>query len=232
MATSESRKEGLSHLSDFSTTKRDPRLPCHIIPGAKDKDSYGRSKIIDYIERCLAPTESGSGDGKSTRAFAVCGPGGMGKTQVANEFVLTHTEMYEAIFWVHAEEATTLADESSRLATDLAFVLGGSADARDQVVSRELLKGWLAKPRISYDRTGNSDEEVSWLLVFDNVNDANSLSEIWPAAGSSGAILVTTRDSLAKTPFYQIHDGIDLPPLSDQDAADLLLKLTWRENDP
>lgn len=231
MAVSESRKEGLPHLSDFSMTKRDPRLPCHIIPGAKNKDFYGRRKIIDDIEKCLAPSESDAGDVKSTKAFAVCGPGGMGKTQLANEFVLTHTEIYEAIFWVHAEEATTLADEFSRLATDLGLVLEGSADARDQVVSRELLKGWLAKPMRSYNRTGNSDEDVSWLLVFDDVNDANLLSEFWPAAGSSGAILVTSRDSLAKTPFYQIHNGVDLPPLSDQDAAELLLKLTWRENE-
>ena len=231
MGTSESRKEGLSHLSDFSTTKRDPRLPCHVIPGIKNKDFYGREKIIDDIEKCLTPYEHDAGDVKGTRAFAVCGPGGMGKTQIANEYVLTHTEMYEAIFWVHAEEATTLADEFSRLAADLGLVLEDTADARDQVITRELLKGWLAKPTRSYNRTGNSDE-VSWLLVFDNVNDANLLSEYWPAAGSSGAILVTSRDSLAKTPFYQIHDGIDLPPLSGQDTAELLLKLTWREDDP
>ena len=231
MATSESRKECLSHLSEFSTTRRDPRLPCYIIPGARNKDFHGRKNISEDIEKCLAPSEFDAGNVKNTRAFALCGPGGMGKTQIGNAYALTSMEKYEAIYWVYAEEATTLADEFSRLATDLGLVLECTADARNQIVTRELLKGLLAKPVRSYNRTGNSDEEVSWLLIFDNVNDTILLSEFWPAAGSSGAILIISRDPLAKTFFYQIHDGIDLPPLSDQDAAELLLKLTWRGNE-
>ena len=207
MAVSELKQEGLSHLSDFSMTERDPCLPCHVVPGVKNKNFYGRRKVIDDIERCLAPSEFDAGDNKRAKAFAVCGPGGIGKTQVANEFVLTHMDMYEAIFWVHAEEATTLADEFSRLAVDLDIVPERTADARDQVVTRETLKRWLAKPVRSYNRTGTSDKEVSWLLVFDNVNDANLLSEYWPAAGSMGAILITSRDNSAKTPIYQIQDG-------------------------
>lgn len=69
--------------------------------------------------------------------------------------------------------------------------------------------------------------------MFNNANDAELLSEVWPAVDSSGAILlVTDRDTSAKTPFYQIQDGINLPPLNGKEAAKLLLKLTWRENKP
>ena len=232
MAVSDSRKEGLLHLSDFSMTKRDPVLPCRIIPGARNRDFYGRDEVLIMIEQHLAPTEQPETVEKDVKAFALCGAGGMGKTQIANEYANTHTYMYEAIFWVHAKEATTLADEFSHIAETLGLVLEGTADARDQVVTRELVKGWLANPLRSYSRAGNSDNEVMWLLVFDNVDNADLLSEYWPPTGSSGSILVTSRDNLAKTPFYQIRYGVDLAPLHDEDAAELLLKLTWREDDP
>jgi hypothetical protein len=154
------------------------------------------------------------------------------KTQAVTEYAYTRRDIYEAILWIHAQEATILADEFSRIAETLGLVLEGTADARDQVVTRELVKDWLAKPVRSYNGTdNNSDDEVSWLLVFDNVDNADLISEYWPPTGSTGSILVTSRDTLAKTPFYQISDGIDLPPLSNKDAADLLLKLTWREKD-
>ncbi|MCJ1357710.1 MAG: hypothetical protein MMC33_007706 [Icmadophila ericetorum] len=232
IAVSDSRRQGSPPLADFSIPKRDPCLPCHIIPNAKNRDFYGRKDVINMIENSLTPIDQHGNTKKDLKTFALCGPGGMGKTQVANEYAITHTDIYEALFWVHAEKATTLADEFSRLAEALGLVLEGTADSRDQVVTRELVKGWLAKPVRSYNRTdNNSDDEVSWLLVFDNVDNADLLSEFWPPTGSSGSILVTSRDPLAKTPFYQIHDGIDLPPMGKQDAADLLLKVTWREND-
>ncbi|KAH8587276.1 hypothetical protein B0O99DRAFT_656491 [Bisporella sp. PMI_857] len=231
IAVSDSRKYPLANLSDFSTTKRDPTLPCHMIASSRNRDFYGRWDVLAMIDEFLAPVDQLGAVKKDLKTFALCGPGGMGKTQVANEYAITHMDMYEAIFWVHAEEATTLADEFSRLADGLGLVLEGTADARDQVVTRELVKGWLANPVRSYNRADiKSDNEVAWLLIFDNVRSADLLSEFWPPTGSSGSILITSRDTLAKTPFYQIKDGIDLPPLSNKDSAELLLKLTWREN--
>ncbi|QKX64223.1 uncharacterized protein TRUGW13939_11396 [Talaromyces rugulosus] len=229
---SASKKDGRQFLSDFAMTKRDPCLPCHIIPQAQNRDFYGRENIVNLIEYHLAPIDENGKPKRDLKTFALCGPGGIGKTQAVTEYAYTHRDMYEAILWVHAQEATILADEFSRIAETLGLVLEGTADARDQVVTRELVKGWLAKPVRSYNSTDNkSDDEVSWLLVFDNMDNADLISEYWPPTGSTGSILVTSRDTLAKTLFYQINDGIDLPPLSNDHAANLLLKLTWREED-
>jgi hypothetical protein len=222
----------MAHLADFSLAKRDPCLPCYIFSGAKNRDFYGREDVLDLIEEALTPFTQDGVAKKDMKTFALCGPGGMGKTQVANEYAVTHMDMYEAIFWVNAEVATTLADEFSQIAEGLGLVLEGTTDARDQIVTRELVKGWLAKPVRSYNRTNkDSEDEVAWLLVFDNVNNPDLIYEFWPLTGSTGSILITSRDSIAKTPFYQISNGIDLPPLNSRDAANLLLKLTWREND-
>ena len=236
-AVSSSRKDGFSYQSDFFTPQRDPSLPCHIIPLPKNNSFYGRHEILGLIEDRLSPSRKTKHDGDEIKlkTFAICGPGGIGKTQVANEFAATHKDVYEAIFWVHAQKATILADEFSHIAESLGLVLEGTSDSRDHVITRDLLKGWLANPIRSHSTSDNNIEEVPWLLIFDNAEDSSALSEFWPPAGSSGSVLVTSRDPLAKSPWFYEDlrgvSGIDLPELSDDDAAELLLRLTWREQD-
>lgn len=187
------------------------------------------------IEDRLSPLRQLQSDEDEVKlkTFAICGPGGIGKTQVANEFATTHKDIYEAIFWVHAQKATTLADEFSHAAESLGLVLEGTSDSRDPIITRDLLKGWLANPVRTHNSSDNHIEEVPWLLIFDDVEDANVLSEFWPPTGSSGSVLVTSRDPLAKSLwFYEDRrdvSGVDLPPLNKEDAAELLLRLTWRE---
>jgi hypothetical protein len=186
---------------------------------------------LSTIEQFLGPVDEEGLPRRELKTFALCGPGGMGKTQIANEYAETHRDAYEAILWVHAEEKSTLDDEFSRLAEHLGLVLEGSADAMDPVLTRELVKGWMEKPVRSYNRADNGSlEEVPWLLVFDNVRDMEILGDVWPSQSTYGSILVTSRDHLAKSPFYEISNGMDVPPMTDGDASGLLLKMTWRED--
>lgn len=231
----EDSRHDLTPIADFSTGKRDPILPCHFMQIGKNKDFYGREDVIRKIEDVLLPADANGESPKNMKIFSICGPGGMGKTQIATEFTLRYQDAFEAIFWVHADEEVTLADEFSQIAEKLGLVLEGTADAKDPVVTRELAKGWLAEPLRSYrmaDR--NADNEVPWLLVFDNVDNPDLIWDYLPPMGgegpSAGSVLITSRDSLARTPHYQVTHGIDLAPLSQEDAANLLLKLTWRED--
>lgn len=65
--------------------------------------------------------------------------------QIANEYVITHTNMYEAIFWVHVEEAITLENEFDRLVENLSLVLKGTTNAQNQVVIRWTSEGLIGK---------------------------------------------------------------------------------------
>lgn len=150
----------------------------------------------------------------------------MGKTQIAERFVQMYRNLYDAVLWLHADQTSKLAEGYSQFAAKLGLVDEGSINARDQIVCRNLVKGWLAKPTKQLP-TGAVDAD--WLIIFDNVDDPDTLNDFWPTFGT-GSILVTSRNPLAKTNVYYAGTcGIDLQPFSTESAAHFLLQLTGRE---
>ncbi|KAG8628982.1 hypothetical protein KVT40_002847 [Elsinoe batatas] len=214
-------------------SRRDPRLPCRIIPSTRNLDFTGRQDVFDKIELALGSSAGTDANDVRVRSFALCGPGGIGKTQIANEYAFRRKTHYEAIFWLDASNIAALAEQFCRIAINLGLVLEGSADARDHYLAREHVKGWLAKPVRSYSRSDASPtQDVSWLMIFDDVKHPQALLDYWPTGSSSGSILVTSRDQQATTPgLYPMIKGIELGPLDLESSANLLLRLTWREDD-
>ena len=181
-----------------------------------------RNRLLPYP----APTDTADGRTKALRTFALCGPGGMGKTQIADRFVQANAKSYDAVFWLHADQTSKLAEGYSQIAVKLGLVEAGSTNARDQVVCRELVKGWLAKPM---KKSSAEMSEADWLIIFDNVDDPDTLNDFWPVDGT-GSILVTSRNPLAKTNvYYAGTSGIDLLPFSTEEATQFLRQLTGRQ---
>ena len=167
------------------------------------------------------------------RTFAICGPGGMGKTQIAMEFVYRHKD-FDAILWVQADEPSKIAHDFSNIAITLGLVSANSVEARDRVLARDLVLGWLANPLKSHKQLDHQDaEEASCLVIFDNVDDADILDDYWPM-NSSASVLITSRDPLLKTYIYTNesgHSSISLESFDQSEATDFLLKLTRREKE-
>ena len=68
---------------------------------------------------------------------------------------------------------------------------------------------------------------ANWLLVSDGVDDLKlQRAKYWPAFGT-GAVLVTSRDPMAKSQFLFENAGIDMKPFSDDDGG--ALPLQWTE---
>ncbi|KAL9631984.1 MAG: hypothetical protein Q9164_005591 [Protoblastenia rupestris] len=83
-----------------------------------------------------------------------------------------------AIFWIFADAAAKITESFSRIALRLGLVTANSVDARDPVVTRELVKGWLANPLKTADPTNDqATDYASWLLVFDNADYPEELEE-------------------------------------------------------
>lgn len=195
----------------------------------RNGDFCGREDILERLASELLPPKTAvTASSTNLRQFALCGFGGIGKTEIAREFSRRHKDSFDAVFWVVADEIAKLDHHYQQIS--LALGLEDASECKSQVVSREIVKGWLSSPRKSLsenDELAQPDQtrsEASWLLVFDNADDPMILADYWPQG--SGSILVTSRDPLAKSMFTRRPSGLDISPLSQQDSLTLFNHLT------
>ncbi|KAF2665940.1 tetratricopeptide repeat domain-containing protein [Microthyrium microscopicum] len=211
-------------------------LPCFLLnTQSANSDFCGREDILECLAAELIPSKNiVTASGTALRQFALCGFGGIGKTEIAREFCRRHKNDFDAIFWVAADEIAKLDEHYQQIS--LALGLEDSSECKSQVVSREIVKGWLSCPRKhlsgsdEFDQPGESRPEATWLLIFDNADDPIVLADYWPQG--SGSILVTSRDPLSKSIFTRRPSGLDLGPLTQQDSLSLFNHLTTTVNEP
>ncbi|MFD9542057.1 FxSxx-COOH system tetratricopeptide repeat protein [Streptomyces sp. NPDC060022] len=106
------------------------------------------------------------------------GLGGVGKTQVALEYVHRFMADYDLVWWISSEQS----DDVVASLAELAVRLG--AQGGDDMASASLEAVDLLRRGVPSDR---------WLLVFDNADDPERLRRYFPQGGS-GHILVTSRN--------------------------------------
>ncbi|MDT0541937.1 MULTISPECIES: FxSxx-COOH system tetratricopeptide repeat protein [Streptomyces] len=136
----------------------------------------GREELLERLERDL-------GDGPTAvLPHALHGMGGVGKSQLALEYVYRHASRYDVVWWIPAERPTQIAQALVELAQRLRLPVTSEAITAVPAVLEAL-------------RTGNP--YGNWLLVFDNAESPESVQEFFPSSpegGPSGSILVTSRN--------------------------------------
>ncbi|KAL2131080.1 hypothetical protein VTI74DRAFT_5576 [Chaetomium olivicolor] len=205
-------------------------------PSERNPQFFGRQDMLRLIDDALLPTNvSDQAAGQSPfREFAICGLGGVGKTELAREFAFSRQDQFDAVFWIEAEQATQLSEGFAIIASQLGY----TDTDKDRVVSRTIAREWLSNPvkrsssRHHHDVPGGDDgsteetsEEASWLLIFNNADDLKLLEEYWPAT-QKGSVLLTSRDPMAK----HRRAGVDLESLEPEDAAVFLRRLTGADS--
>ncbi|NUP52933.1 MAG: tetratricopeptide repeat protein [Catenulispora sp.] len=131
----------------------------------------------------------------------LCGLGGVGKTSVAVEYAYQYADSYGIVWQFNAEHAESLDGQIGELAAHLGLLdTPGAGD----------VAGSLRSYLINADRP--------WLLVLDNVVDAEVVQRLIPAAGP-GHVLVTSQ----RTTWTGHARVRDVPILNRDVAIDYVL---------
>ncbi|KAI1112297.1 hypothetical protein F5Y14DRAFT_422216 [Nemania sp. NC0429] len=174
-----------------------------------DAALYQNSLQIDYLGN---PTH---------RTCTITGLGGVGKTELAYRYLTRSRERgdFDASFFVAADTASRLRQQYSQLAINLGLV--SEIDQKDSGTSAEIFRTWLAEPVKGIPDADKPHSTVKWLLVFDNAKNTDTLQRYIPQ-GTSGKIIITSRNPLFASHQFQVSGSIRLERLPPADAVQLL----------
>jgi len=130
----------------------------------------GRGALLDRLSEALRRDAKAS-----LLPQTLQGMGGVGKTQLAVEYVYRNIERYDLIWWIPAEQTAVVLESLAQLAERLG--LAATDDRRR--TARTVLDAL-------------SDSGLAWLLVYDNVDDGSVLDQFVPSHG--GHVILTTRN--------------------------------------
>ncbi|MET7472929.1 FxSxx-COOH system tetratricopeptide repeat protein [Streptomyces sp. NPDC005648] len=134
----------------------------------------GRGQILEQVREQLR----GGMSVVLPQPQALFGLGGVGKTQIALEYVHRFKADYDLVWWVSAEEVDNVVASLAELGSVIGAPGGEDMALASQETVRMLSRG---KPT------------ERWILVFDNADNPEDLTGYFPT-GSGGHILVTSRN--------------------------------------
>ncbi|MBF0186288.1 MAG: tetratricopeptide repeat protein [Magnetococcales bacterium] len=173
----------------------------HNLKLSQNRNFVGRSSELESLRARL---ESGL---PTALTQAAHGLGGVGKTQLANEYAYRWRDSYQVVWWVRSEDEATLTTDLS----DLARALNLPCSTSQQAV--ECLKQWL----IDRDR---------WLLVFDNVETPDSIRN-YLVSSDQGHTIITSRYSA----WRGVAESLNVTTFDRQDSIAYLQKRTGQESE-
>jgi len=136
------------------------------------------------------------------RQEALHGMAGVGKSQLAIEYVYRHQADYDVIWWIPSEHSAQIGQALVELARRLDLETGNEANLAVPAVREALRRG---EP---YD---------NWLLVFDNAEDPRAVREYFPQGGN-GKIIVTSRN----IEWSQVNNPLEVNVFERSESKDLL----------
>jgi hypothetical protein len=188
----------------FRSDQEEPRFPAQgpsitNLP-RRNLNFTGRTKLLEGLHSTLQ-SSAGSAVTQAEATEAISGLGGIGKTQLALEYAHRYASDYDLIWWIGAEQPTTVIAALAELAGRL-----GIAERPDQA---EMVDALWEELRGRY----------RWLLVFDNAEQPEQLQPYLPPGGS-GHVMVTSRWAAWGEWARPLHLGV----LSREEAVAFLYK--------
>jgi tetratricopeptide (TPR) repeat protein/nucleoside phosphorylase len=163
----------------FGENESVEETPIFTIPLSRNLRFVGRQDLLTQLHTTLA----------TQRLVALCGLGGVGKTQVAVEYAYRHQQEYPAVLWLSLSSATEVHSRFATLAEGLGIPI--LQQKQEDLVAQ--VKHWLASHQ-------------DWLLLVDNADELDSLKSFMPLlpATVTGWVLFTTRQQQPPLPIRHV----------------------------
>ncbi|AYL39276.1 MULTISPECIES: FxSxx-COOH system tetratricopeptide repeat protein [Streptomyces] len=157
-----------------STTTAPPAIMVNV--PLRNTSFVGRQALLGAVEAQLEAQDTAA-----VLPHALHGLGGVGKSQLALEYIYTHQRRYKVICWIPAERESLILAALAGLATRLGVAQPGQEGTANTSVQAVLDALRAGEP---YD---------DWLLVFDNAEDIDVVRQYFPTSGP-GKVIVTSRN--------------------------------------
>ena len=141
------------------------------IPIQQNEHFTGREKILEQIHESLQAEQG------AALTQVIKGLSGIGKTQIAVEYAYRHHTKYDIVWWVNAQTEVTIQSAFALLTEKLGLP---EASAQEQQVKVNAAREHL-------------NQNPHWLLVFDNVESADTIYPYRPQH-QQGHVIITTRN--------------------------------------
>lgn len=159
----------------------------------------GRAEVLNDVNIAL----------KANKPVALVGPDGNGKSQIAEEYARLHVVDYDFIFWVRANDQTTLAIDYA----EMSKLQNMSYDEEGSLIEAiENVQRWFV-------------QNSRWLLIFDGATSLQSLEEFLPRS-ETGKVIITSSDAILEN----VATTIAVEPLKRSESIQFLQKRTGIED--
>ncbi|MGI5237041.1 FxSxx-COOH system tetratricopeptide repeat protein [Dactylosporangium sp. CA-139066] len=176
-ATIDARAQPGNHMTVYlQGAPADPVVPAPRQPGVWPEiwNLEHRNAGFTGRERELATLRERLTAGGPDAVQALCGMGGIGKTQLAAEYAHRNKDAYDIVWSISAEQAGLIGEQY----TALGVALGVVDPQADSTIAEHAVKARLR----ATDR---------WLLIFDNAEAEEDLTRWLP--GGIGHVIITSR---------------------------------------
>ncbi|MEU3985000.1 FxSxx-COOH system tetratricopeptide repeat protein [Streptomyces sp. NPDC026672] len=198
------------------SARRGPRFPAtmpEVWGGVPRRNTRftGREALLNEAYHRLTGAEPGAG------VVTLHGMSGVGKTQLAAEYVYRFGSEYDVVWWVNAEKRVTYRRGLAELAPKLGLQTGQEYGERLRAVRDSLRRG---------------DPFARWLIILDGADEPDQVWDLVPTG--PGHVIVTSRNPewsehnsmLLEVPVYERYESVAFirrraPRLSEPEADQL-----------
>lgn len=209
------------------------------LPFSRNHNFTGRHQELSKMHEVLKDDS----DTSHLRIAVLYGLGGMGKTQLANQYAYLHEGDYTSTWWVNAKTTETFSQGFFDIAQELiahharirvhtgqkpdfpwiATALGLPVDTVNEQ-GQLLISQDLAQIQVIIDAVKAwlaAEENHQWLLIIDNYDDLESVDiRGFLPTNSPGSAIITTRSPDTR----RLGRGIEIARVEQEDALEILRK--------